>query len=70
MDLPVGGASAGKGLRLQPAQQACLIKISSKQTLFQNKTFCSLLHCSTVAISGQNVGTREGRDGAVKCSAV
>ena len=23
--LPVGGASAGKGLRLQPAQQACLI---------------------------------------------
>ena len=24
--LPIGGASAGEGLRLQPAQQACLIK--------------------------------------------
>ena len=24
--MPIGGASAGEGLRLQPAQQACLLK--------------------------------------------
>ena len=27
--LPIGGASAVKGLRLQPAQQACLTKTSN-----------------------------------------
>ena len=26
--LPIGGASAGKGLRLQPAQQACLERLT------------------------------------------
>ena len=24
--LPIGGASAGEGLRLQPAQQACFVR--------------------------------------------
>ena len=36
--LPIGGASSGEGLRLQPAQQACFIqlhenKVREKKTL-------------------------------------
>ena len=35
--LPIGGASAVKGLRLLPAQQACFLNIMNDKRLFQNK---------------------------------
>ena len=56
--LPIGGASAVKGLRLQPAQQACFKCLicpdtkGTKSTLnifikkFGNYLICFFLHCS------------------------
>ena len=35
--LPIGGASSGEGLRLQPAQQACLDKREVGNTILNTK---------------------------------
>ena len=43
--LPIGGASSGEGLRLQPAQQACFIKkLIFMRTSIQQKKYLQIMN--------------------------